>query len=555
MRFGHLRLVLLPVALSACGDKPGTGSADAAPGGTVVIAVTSAVLRPPPHAMDAQSRAVADQVYDRLAQIGPAYNTMGDAGFEPRLARSWSWAPDSLSIAFAIHPEARWHDGRPVRAADVKFSFDVLKDPATATPLIAATVNVDSVTVRDSLTAVAWFKRRTPDQFYDLVYQMHVMPEHVMRGIPRAQLQTTDMSDKLVGSGRFRLQRYQPNVRVELIADTANYRGRAKLDRVIWTVATDPSAALAQLLGGQADVLDNLPAAVVADLDSTSRVRAERYRGFQFAMMGMNQRDPVRAGAPHPVFGDPLVRQAISVALDRSAMLRNVFDTLGTSLNGPLPRALADTTIRPPAFDRARAAALLDSAGWRPGPDGVRTKNGRPLAFSLTVPTSSAPRMRYAVLVQEQLRNIGARVTIDAVEIGALMDKQNRKAFDAMLMAFSVDPSVMGLKQYWASASMQRGGNNYLGYSNPVVDAALDSLSLTTNADRRATLARRAVQTIVDDAPAVWLYEVLAMIAVHNRIRTTGLRADGWWAGLADWWIPEGERIDRDRIGLRPAQP
>jgi peptide/nickel transport system substrate-binding protein len=540
------------VVLAGCGDR--SASSDGGVGGTVVIASPGASLAIAPLAGDAVSKNISDQIYDRLAQIGPNLGTIGDAGFEPRLARSWTWAPDSLSIAFALDPRARWHDGQPVRASDVRFSLDIIKDPKTGSAILPIVANIDSVSVRDSLTAIVWFKQRSPEQFYDFVYQVFILPEHVLKDIPREQLRTMDVSKHLIGTGRFRMAGFDPGVRVELVADTANYRGRAKLDRVIWSIVADAGAGITQLVSGQADVWENLPADVIPQLDS-ARARPVRFPALGIAYMGMNLRAPGRPGTPHPVFGDRQVRRAISMALDRQAMLRNVFDTLGTLLNGPFPRVLADTSVQSPPFDRARAAALLDSAGWRAGPDGVRSKGGRPLAFRLTTPTSSRPRARYAVLIQEQLRAIGVRVDIDALEFRTFQERQDLRNFDAALMSFNVDPSVGGLKQNWGSQSRVLGGQNHLGYASAPFDAVVDSATRNFDPSRAQAQKRRAIQMLVDDAPAVWLYELLSMNGVHRRIRTVDMRADGWWAGLADWSIPSGERIDRDRIGLRPAQP
>jgi peptide/nickel transport system substrate-binding protein len=556
MRSIQVSTALLAFALLGCGERPDAVTEAGETGGTLVIATPNATTPTiAPLAGDVMTRAIADQLYERLADMPANMNTVGDAGYTPRLAQRWAWAADSLSIAFSLDPDARWHDGRPVRASDVRFSLAMLKDPKTPTAFAALLGNVDSVSVRDSLTAVAWFHRRTPEQFYDLVYNVVIVPEHVLAGIPRDQLATADFTGKLIGSGPFRLARSEPGVRVELVADTANYRGRAKLDRVVWTRVADPSAGITQLLSGQVDLFENIPANTVPQVDSSPHARVLRYPQLAYAYLGMNLRDPRRPAIAHPVFGDRNVRRAISMALDRQSMLRNVFDSMGVLSRGPFPRAIADTTVRLLPFDRAAAAALLDSVGWRPGPDGVRRRDGRPLGFRLMVPTSSSQRMAYAVLIQEQLKAVGVRVEIDPLEFTAFNQRQGTRAFDAALMAFGTDPSIGGAKQSWSTGAMGGGGQNFLSYSSPAFDAAVDSALATFDAGRARQYAHRAYQTLVDDAPAVWLYDVLGVNGVHERLRTPEMSADGWWARLADWWIPAGERIERDRVGLRAAQP
>jgi peptide/nickel transport system substrate-binding protein len=270
----------------------------------------------------------------------------------------------------------------------------------------------------------------------------------------------------------------------------------------------------------------------------------------------MNARDPKQLSAPHPIFADVRVRRAITMALDRESMLKNVFDTIGVLGSGPFPKTMADTSIKLPPFDRAAAAALLDSAGWRMGggSDSVRAKNGRPLAFTLIVPNSSRPRMRYSVLIQEQLKNIGARVTLEAMAFPEFMARQRGKTFDAAMMGVGVDPSPKTVQQNWGTTAIS-GGQNHASYSSRTFDALVDSAQRAFDPSRARELYRRAYATVVADVPAVWLYDPLLIAAAHKRIRPGNLRADGWWAGLPEFWIPANERIERDRIGLQPAQP
>ena len=544
----------LLLALAACADQ----GSNAATGGTIVIGVSASWNPGPPAVIvDLVSRTVADQIYDRLAEIGPRLNTIGDGGFEPRLARRWTWAPDSMSIAFEMDPRARWHDGRPVRASDVRFTFDVVKDPKTASSITALLGNIDSVSTPDSLTAVVWYHRHTPEQFYDFVYQVQIMPEHLWKDVPHDKLANSEQARTPVGTGRFRFVRFEPGVRLELIADTTNFRGRAKLDRVVWAIVPDASAAVTQLLTGQADVLEVLPADVIGRVDSSASLRTHKFENLQFVFLGLNLRNPKQPAAPHPVFGDKRVRRALSMAIDRRAMLVNVFGERGLLGLGPFPRALSlgDTAYALPPFDQQQAAALLDSAGWTLSLDGIRRRGGKALAFTLIVPASSRARMRYAVLIQEQLKTVGASVAIESMEFLPFLDRQVGRQFDAALMNTNYDPSPATVSQSWSSLAITKGGQNYLSYSNPTFDAVIDSALSSFDETRAGALFRRAYQTLTDDAPGVWLYDVPAMAGLHKRIRPVGMRADEWWANLADWWIPSNERIERDRIGLRPATP
>ena len=546
-------LVVCAFLAVACADRDGTSGGD--PGGTIIIPAPGGMATPmfPPFAQDPMGRLASDAMFERLAEIGPALNTVGDRGFIPRLARSWEWSADSLSIAFAIDPRARWHDGRPVTASDVRFSFNLYKNPRSGAVQLSLLGNVDSVSVRDSLTAVAWFKRRAPEQFYGFTYNVFPVAEHIVRGIAPEALLTSPVVTNPTGNGRFRLGRVEPGVRVELLADTSHFLGRPKLDRVVITTIADASVGVTQLMSGQADFIEIVPPDAMPAVDSSASVKLVPYPSLQHVYLGFNFGNGRGGPGPHPVVGDRRVRQAIAMGLDRRAMLQNVYGTRGILGTGPNVRTLGDTTVALPPFDRARAAALLDSAGWTPGANGLRAKNGRPLVLRLAIPTSSAPRMRYGVLIQEQLREIGVRVELDQMDFSAFMDRSMRGLFDAALHGRGSDPGLTDINQSWTPAAFPPLGQNWIRYSNPAVTALADSLSNTADPERARQLKRRAYQILTDEVAGVWLYDVLTVAGAHERLRIEGVRTDAWWSGLAEWWIPANERIERDRIGLRPA--
>ena len=500
-------------------------------------------------------RQVTDLLFDRLAEIGDGLNSIGDKGFRPQLAARWEWAPDSLSIVFHLDPRARWHDGQPVRASDVRYSVSLIKDPTFGSPMASSTMNVDSVSVRDSLTAVAYFKKHTPEQFFDLVYQVSIVPEHILGNTPPAQLRTAEVARRGIGSGRFRLAHWDQGKRLELIADTANYRGRAKLDRIVYSVSLDFNSAVARLFTGDADFFEQLRPENMAKVEKDTSLRALPYPSLQHTFLALNMIDPAHPGQPNPIFGDRTVRRALTMAVDRAGMLRNVFGAMAHPSYGPFPRflAVADTTLPQLPYDTLRARALLDSAGWTPGPDGVRTKNGQRLAFTITTTVSSATRKQYAVLLQEAFKRVGAAVNIDATDFAGSAAKLAGRSFETTLVTFAPDPNVSGIRQAWSSAALGKDGLNYPSYVNPIVDALLDSATISFDPARARAYSRRAFEIIIEDAPGIWLYEAPTVAGIHKRIHTTGLRADEYWARMADWWIPASERTPRDRIGLRPA--
>jgi ABC-type oligopeptide transport system substrate-binding subunit len=126
--------------------------------------------------------------------------------------------------------------------------------------------------------------------------------------------------------------------------------------------------------------------------------------------------------------------------------------------------------------------------------------------------------------------------------------------YDMIILAQNTDPTVSGVQQFWGRAGIA-GGTNAIKYQSPVVDAALDSANRATNAADMRRHLRAAFQRIMNDVPAVWLYESATVAALHRRVEPAPFGRDGWWGNLAEWSIPADKRIDRDRVGLAPATP
>ena len=446
----------------------------------------------------------------------------------------------------------------PVRAEDVRYTFRVNTSDAVLSENRSLLGNIDSVSVRDSMTAVFWFKRRTPQQFMDATYSMFILPSHLLSSLPDSALVNAPFGRQPVGSGKFRFSKWEGGSRLEIIADTANPRGRAKLDRVIWTFVGDAGAATVKVFAGEADFLEKIRAENIPQIGKGNDLRLEMNLPLGYGFIGFNlrarrsQADGI--AAPHPIFGDVRVRRALAMSLDRARMVRATLDSLGMTAFGPAPRALIPdtTTLRALPYNVAAAKALLDSAGWiDTNGDGVREREGTKLAFELLAPSQSSVRVKFAELVQAALKEVGAEVSVQVLDgPSALGPRVDAHDFDAWVGFFTANPGLQGTRQTWVS----RGSMNYQGYVDPAFDALVDSALTTFDTRRTSGLWSRTLQLAIDDAPSAWLWEERVPIVVHKRIQMAPLRADGWYANLADWSVDPAQRIDRDKVGLGGAR-
>lgn len=543
-----IRVLALAYLATACDRDTSRSTTEGDVGGTLVIALPGDPGNIfPPFALETHGRLISEQIYDHLADVGPEMNTIGDAGFTRELAESWTWANDSLSIAFRLNPRARWHDGRNVTSRDVTFTLALYKNPQLGGQTVEEHARIDSVTTPDSLTVVFWFARRSPAQFLDAAAQVPILPAHLLERIPPDKLRGTDIP--LVGSGRFRLKRWDRGSSGELVADSANYRGRAKLDRVIWTTAGS-TGAVAKLLAGEADLFDAMRPDDVRRISRDTSLRVVTLPGLDYVFMVFNLRDPVASQRPHPLFENRELRRAIAMSVNRAEIVRNILDTFAVVPVGPTVRAYptTDSAVAQLPFDTASARRALDSLGWAPAPaGGIRRQSGRSLAFTVIVPSTSATRRRAAVLIQEQLRRMGVRLEIEEMDYAAFAERWRAGKFDAALGNWNMGSTPGATAVTWGTSGLSRTGLNFGGYSNPVFDADVDSA--LTAADQRTARAffTRAYRTINEDAPAIWLYEPKTVIAIHRRIKPTSMRYGAWWTDLAGWSIPAAERLERDQ--------
>jgi len=518
--------------------------------GTIVIAspAEADVLLPPVSQSDV-GRSLADLVCLKLADIGPELNTVDDASFVPKLAESWTF-DDSVTLAFTLHPEARWHDGVPVTAEDVAFTFDVYRDTLVGSPARPRLSQIRSVTARDPRTVVFTFARPYPEQLFDAVYHMWVIPRHLLDTVPRADLSAHPFGRAPVGAGQYRFASWVPGESIELTGDSAHFLGRPGLRRVIARFTGDPPAALRLLTAGEADVLNYLWAeAQEAVAASEDYVVVPHLSSTYYSYLSFNLRMPRDPSRPHPLFADRDLRRAVAMAVDRAAVIRAVDGPDGVAASGPLGPAywISDAAYEQIPFDSAGARRALAAMGWRDSDaDGILDRNGTPLQFDVIVPATSTPRRRSAVIVQEQLRRVGIAMRISELDFLTFQERGQSGDFDMFYGTFGGDPSPSTIVEAWTAHAV--GGFNYGRYVNAEFDravaSAIEARTLVTARDRWA----EAMTIINGDAPAIWMSATGPKAGVHRRLQHVTIRGDNMTATLPAWSVSPSAMIARDRI-------
>jgi peptide/nickel transport system substrate-binding protein len=530
---GLISLGLQAAFLAGCRDRGACPRCD-----TIVVAAVGEPASILPPLVDLSvGRDIGDQVYQRLAVLEPGKAPIDTSAYQPELAASWEQR-DSLTWRFRLRPGARWQDGRAVTSEDVRFSFDAYAD-STLGAVSQQYLGGIEVIPEDSTTFLVQFTQPSPEQLYDATYHVRVLPKHVWEPIPRQSWASDTSTSRLIGSGPYRVERWQRGQFLILAADTANDAG-TEVRRAVWRFTGDPDAALNLVLSHEADLLEAAigPERAERAARDTS-LRLIPYASATYGFLGFNFFDQRRRG-PHPILSDRETRRGLALGVDRSALARSVFGRDAKAPPGPMSRLLWiwSDSIRTLAYDTTTARTALEQAGWRlvPG-ERVRRRGDRRLAFDILVPNTSASRRQLAVQLQEAWRRLGAEVTVTAVDFALFQERTGRGRFDSYIGAWLDEPTPRGLVDQWGRSGW--AAINYGRYANPAFDSLLARAGREGGVPQAAALYRQAMDTLNADVAAIFLYAPVNVAVVADRIENVEIDPYSWARGLRQWRATE----------------
>lgn len=478
---------------------------------------------------------VADQLFLRLAELPKDLITTDERRFVPALAKSWT-RRDSLTLVFDLDPRARWHDGRPVTAQDVVFTFQRARNPEIAPKLAGLLKHVTGVTAEGERRVVFRFDRVYAEQFYDATFNVEPIPAHLVPAAATVASPPVAFVQHPIGDGPYRWVRSVPGQFIELEANPEFSLGAPKIKRLFFRTAPETDTRINLLLSGEADATDNIstPLANVARVSAVPELRILPLPSPQLGYLLFNQRDRADRSKPHPILSDVNVRRAIALGLDRYAIVRAVFGQYAEVPYGPASQVLGIRrgSPKPAGRDTAQARRLLTKAGWfdHDG-DGVLDRDGRPLELALNFPLTSEIRKQISLQVQEQLRPLGIRIDPVRLEGPVWIERRSRGDFDIDFSSATQDPTPSGLTQSWSC----QGGTNVARYCDPVVDSLLDrAIAMPTGS---APLWQEILRRIEASQPAIFIYAPSFIYVVSRRFSNVVIRPESSWLLVRQWSI------------------
>ncbi|MCX5386035.1 ABC transporter substrate-binding protein [Streptomyces sp. NBC_00083] len=433
------------LALTAAALLPAQGSAaDAAGGGRKVltVAVSQSVDSLSPFlAQRVISTSVHRLMYPFLTDYDPK-----DGHAVAGLATAWKVSPSKLTWTYTIRGDSRWSDGQPVTARDAAWTFTkMMSDRSAATASGSFVANFDKVTAPDPTTLVIALKR---PQATMTALDVPIVPEHVWREVGDFATFNNDRHFPVVGDGPFVLSDYKADRYIKLKPNKSFWRGAPKFDELDFTYYKDNDAAVAALRKGEVSFVSNLTPAQASSLKSAPHIKVNDAPGRRFLALATNpgarSRDGRTFGDGSPALLDVRVRRALFAAIDRGMLVDKVFQGRAVEGQGYIPPRFADYFWTPSAaqrtsYDPAKAAALLDEAGYRAGADGVRHgRDGRPLALRLLCHAVDPNDKAISKYLQEWWGKLGVSLTVDCVD--NVSDPWAAGEYDLALDGYSVSP-------------------------------------------------------------------------------------------------------------------
>ncbi|WP_232663974.1 peptide ABC transporter substrate-binding protein [Pseudonocardia sp. TRM90224] len=441
----------LTLGLSACVSPPPEASSG---GGTAVIAFIQE-----PGLMSPMFGTQSGRDLTYAFVVEPLFETMADGTMEPLLAaelpttENGGLSADGRTVTFRLRPGITWSDGTPLTAQDMAFTVEVTQNrDGAALNAEPEYQSIASTQVVDDRTLVVTMKEPQPG-YLNLFRQ--ILPKHAFSS---SAVQLEDPQARLpLGTGPFKYEEWKPGDQIRLVRNPAYWRDPAlpKLDGITLKITPEKQAAISGFINGEYDAVYFITSGDLADLqrakDSGAPIElktAERTGNTEW--LWLNHSAGGDLSKPHPVLGDPAIREAIDVGINRKAIIDDVLGGFGRLNGAMLFSGFGAVPAPPAAFDTGRANAVLDAAGWARGADGIRSRDGVRAHLRFQTIAGDQTRALYQQIIQQNMKDVGIELSIENVPSNTIFDSRGKNGllatgnFDIVMSrdgAFA-DPSV-----------------------------------------------------------------------------------------------------------------
>jgi len=429
----------------------------------------------------------------------------------PSLAGSWTVSPDGLVYEFHLDPKYTWESGQPVTSDDVRFTVERIRDPKVPAPTWkAAYEDLAAIETPDAATVRMRFSRPYAERMF--AFTLPIVSA-VAFGVAKDPAET---SRHPVGSGPYRLAAWESNEKVKLVRRDGAANADAHFDEIVFRVIPDPNVRYQAGLRGELDEFrltrDQVKTAQASPAFQ-ERLRILKAPQFVEPMLIWNCRQPFLA--------DARVRRALAHAWPREEAARTLYPPDGATLStGPYPPGVPENApgLAAPKYDPAESARLLDEAGWKPGPGGIRRKGGAKAAFELLEPTGQAIYGQVSEVLRGAYEKVGVELVVRALDWTAYAQRSDKGEFDANFYGRILVPPNLDPYPYYHSSQWPGGGQNIGFYKNAEADRVMEAARVEPDAAKRLEMYRQVERLFAADPPADFLWGAEQYWAMARRV-------------------------------------
>ncbi|MCB9135397.1 MAG: ABC transporter substrate-binding protein [Anaerolineales bacterium] len=490
----------------------------------------------PGTAVLSEAYTIFELVYDSMYQLSL------DGTYSLELADSVDVSEDGTIWTFHIRDGIKFHDGKPLTAEDIAFSYNFYKDNEDFPYLNVYTSYFDTIEAPDASTVVITLSEAIPNMESQLIF-LYVLPKHIWESVNPTEYENTDM----IGSGPFKMVEYKQNEFVHLAAVKDHYLNPPKVDEIVFQTFSNQDALVQAIKTGQVDMITEMPNTAVIGLRNESNVQVVNGPSFypSVADIIFNQVAPENCPPDdglctgHPALLDRQVRLALAHATDKKQIIDVVLLGLGDPGLTLIPNGLGafyNDSIQDYAFDISLANQILDEAGYKDADgDGIRDMpdGSRPLTFRMSYPNDSTTAPRESEILKESWAQVGVGVEIQPLDPDALTSVCCPSFdFDIILWGWGSDPDPGFLLSVMLTDEIPTG-NSETGYANPEYDALFTQQATELDKDKRIQLIWEMQQIVFDDVVYIIPYYEQSVQA-YRTDRFTGWKTDGAKLDLSD---------------------
>ena len=467
-------------------------------------------------------------LFDPLTTIGPGFKPI------PDLAVSWTPSAGGLEWDVDLRRGVRWSDGQPFTSSDVAFTYRIMRDPKTAYVNPGAFDALRDVRITGTYRVHFRLKYVTA-RFADEVLGVPMLPEHVLGSIPADRQLYSSFGERPVGTGPYVLREWQHDSATMFDRNPTYWGGPAKIAHVQFHIIFNAESGIDALESGSADLIDYL--GYVGSLRLAREAPAIRQMQQPSLEVGVFEPNLRRPG-----LSDVRVRQAMMYAHDRVAIIHGFYGGEATIANSTVSPALVrwfDPAVKTYPYDPARARALLDAAGWKPGADGVRTKNGTRLSFDALVNQGSPLTLDQVLAFAADMQAVGIHINARLLDFPSIVDRSFRGDYDCIfdVRGGVVDPDPTYL---FSSKQMPPAGGNTVGYVDPEADRLIDAGLRELSYPKRREIYDRLQEHLAQTLPMLWDVNDVSRMAFTARLHLdphTTLAFPLVWTNVATWQL------------------